>query len=388
MKEEQAQSPGQRRDYLLGQGANLTFTIAQAMAAVAVPILAVHSGHSPMVVGLIVALSAVSQTLARLGMGPMMSVFPTKYFITSAAGLLAVSCLILGLNGTLWAFITSQLLQGAARAYFWTGAQTHVVRDSASSVQALARLNIFQGVGQLIGPALAGVLGAVSLPMSLMVATGFAVLAIFPSFFLIRYEPFQKKAKAVGGCNGSLWANPGIRHAANMTGIAGAWRGILNSYVPVLLSSSGYSVGTIGGLVTATNLASLSGSACAGWAQRHGARFSLAIGGLTAGLGVAFVAFFPTPLVLAVLFLIASGWGAGLLQTVGPALAADEVDPEDRGRSIALIGTFRSMSLLISPLIGAGLLLVLPSVAVASGVAGIIVAAPALGAFLGSKPAE
>lgn len=376
------------RDHALSQVANVFFSIAQAMAAMLVPLLALQTGHAASTVGLIVALSAISQTIARLGMGRLMNVFPTKHFIVAAAALLAASCSALALSSALWAFVISQLLQGAARAYFWTGAQTHVVRASESSVTALSKLNMMQGAGQIAGPVLAGILGAWSLPISLWVAAGFSALAVVPAVMLIRFEPFKKRRHDISKAERSLWANPGIRTAANMTGIAGAWRGILNSYLPVILSASGYGVHAVGALITVTNLASLGGSASAKWAQNLGPRFSLGAGGSSAGLGLCLVAVFPVPVILAVLFLAVSGWGAGVLQTVGPALSADSVHPEDRGRSIALIGTFRSVSLLLSPLIGAGLVLIMPSIALATALSGGIVATPALAALKKPKPAE
>lgn len=377
-----------RWDHALSQVANVFFSMAQAMAAVVVPLLAVQAGHAPTTVGLIVALAAISQTIARLGMGRLMNFFPTKHFIVVAAALLAASCAVLAISHVMWAFVISQLLQGAARAYFWTGAQTHVVRASDSSVVALSKLNMMQGAGQLAGPLLAGILGVWSLPISLWVAAGFSAVAVVPAVMLIRFAPFKKRTHDLSEAPRSLWANPGIRIAGNMTGIAGGWRGILNSYLPVILSASGYGVHAVGILITVTNLSALGGSASAKWAQIRGPRFSLGAGGLSAGLGLCMVAFFPEPVILAVLFLVISGWGAGVLQTVGPALSADSVDAEDRGRSIALIGTFRSVSLLLSPLIGAGLVFVMPSVAIATAVSGAIVATPALAALKKSKSAE
>lgn len=381
MSEETLDSRRLRRDHVLSQAANLGFAVSQSMTAVVVPLLAVEVGHPVTIVGIIVAVSAVAQTIARLGMGAMMSRIPTKHFILTATVLLATSCFVLGISGALWAFVVSQLLQGAARAYFWTGSQTHVVRASDSAVSALSKLNVMQGVGQLIGPALAGTVGAWSLQVSLFTAGGLAMAATLPAMMLIRFEPFSRRSKGADGYRRRIWLRPGVGTAASMTAVAGAWRGILNSYLPVILTGAGYSVATAGALVTVTNFASLGGSAFAGWAQARGERFANVAGTLCTGVGLALVAFFPSVIVVTVLGLLVSGWGAGWLQTIGPALAADSVGEEERGRAIASIGIFRSVSLLISPLAAAGLVLVLPGPAVASGIAGIIISVPALVAF-------
>lgn len=372
-----------RRDHWLTQGMNLAFATGQAMAAVIVPLLAVQAGHAIEAVGLLVAVSAVSQTAARLGMGTMMSRIPTKHFLIAATVLLAVSCLVLGLSAELWAFVVAQLLQGAARAYFWTGAQTHVVRASESAVRALSRLNVMQGVGQLIGPALAGVIGAWSLQASLFAAAALAAFAIAPSIALLRFPPFasRKKKGSAGGDPRRIWRRPGVSTAASMTAVGGAWRGILNSYLPVILTAAGYSVPVAGALVALTNLASLGGSALSRSVSRLGARASNAIGTTSAGLGLAFASLFPAPLPVVIVALAISGCGAGILQTVGPALAADSVPADDRGRAIASIGTFRSVSLLLSPLATSALVLLLPSAAVASTVAGMLISSPALAAL-------
>lgn len=376
----QAVQTARAADYGRIQSTNFGFAIAQSMAAVAVPLLAVQAGHDARIVGVIVALAAVAQTLARLGMGRMMSRIPTKYFVAAAAVLLALSCGLLAFSTALWAFIVAQLLQGAARAYFWTGAQTHVVRASESSVSALARLNVLQGVGQLIGPAVAGILGGLSLQMSFASAAGVAAVALIPSLLLTRFDPFAKKKSRSSGRERFIWLRPGVRTAANMTAAAGAWRGILNSYLPLVLATAGYSVPMIGIIMTAVNLAALVGSALSERLQRRSEMLSSVGGILTTGLGLALACFFPTPLALVLPALFVSGLGAGILQTVGPALAADSVEPDEQGQALASIGIFRSVSLLASPLAVSGLILILPGAALASGVAGILMSTTALSA--------
>lgn len=71
-----------------------------------------------------------------------------------------------------------------------------------------------------------------------------------------------------------------------------------------------------------------------------------------------------------------SGIGAGVLQTVGPAIAAEKVHPEERGDALALTGTFRATALFLSPLAMAGLVTLAP-VTAALLAAGLLITAPA-----------
>ena len=75
--------------------------------------------------------------------------------------------------------------------------------------------------------------------------------------------------------------------------------------------------------------------------------------------------------------LLIAGLGGGILQTVGPALTADSVAPEERGDAIASNGTFRAATLLIAPL-GVGALVLAMPIGVALGIAGGVMLLPAL----------
>ncbi|WP_367640274.1 MFS transporter [Microbacterium sp. SYP-A9085] len=365
---------------------NITFSTAQGVIGIVVPLLAVHAGHPIGVVGIIVAISAVSQTVARVGMGALMSRFPTKYFIVVATILSVISCTVLWFSAALWAFVVQQLLQGVARAYFWTGAQTHVVRGSDSAVAALSRFNVVQGVGQLIGPVLAGVVGGWSLPGGMLIAAGLSGFALLPALALARFEPFAAKPRAKDGDGDGRWtSSPGVRTAASMTAVAGAWRGVLNSYLPVILTAAGHSIPVVGVLVTLTNLASLGGTAVAGRVQAKGPRVANMIGTASAGLGMAVAVLFPGPIMLVGVALAVAGAGAGVLQTIGLALAADSVGPDDRGRVIAVMGAFRSTCLLVSPLGTAGLVMLLPSASIAAGITSLVISTPAFVSLFSRK---
>ncbi|MEW1980231.1 MFS transporter [Citricoccus sp. NPDC079358] len=371
-------APAPRREDILSQTTIFLFSVALGMATVVVPLVATAAGYQLGAVGFLVGVSAITQIIARAGMGALMDRFSTRTFIFVALILLAASCVILGVTDELWAFVASQLLQGAARAYFFTGTQTHVVRATRPAVSALAIMNVTNGVGLLVGPFLAGIIGASSLTLALFIAAGITGPAVLSCAFLIRYDPFAKPRTDSVERTVPVWRRTGVMTAGWMGSTAGAWRGILNSYLPVLLTEAGHSIPVAGAMMALANLAALVGSAVATPVRRVGVRLSAVLGSALAVGGVASMAFLTPYLVPASAFLFISGVGAGILQTLGPALATEAVGPEERGRAIASIGTFRAISLLVTPMGIGALVFVLPSAALATAIVAVAVGIPAM----------
>jgi MFS family permease len=357
--------------------ATLLFCTALGMAGVAVPLAALQVGISATAIGILVALAGVSQMAARLSMGPLLRRFPDKRFIVLAAVALTASSGLLVVNTAIWAFTMCQLLQGLARALFWTGSQTHAVRAWPTAVGGLSVINVANGAGSLAGPALAGLLAAQSLGLSLLVAAAIGALGAVPAALLVRLPPFQPRAKDNRDGRSPMWRRPGVDAACAMTVGGGAWRGLMNSYVPVVLAHAGQAAPTIGALVTVGNSAALIGSAVSKWVQALGFRTSVLLGLLPAGIGIGLIGILPEKFAVVAATLLVAGLGAGVLQTVGPALAADTVEPEERGDAIASIGAFRAATLLLAPL-GVGALVLVMPIGAALGVAGALMIVPSV----------
>lgn len=352
----------------------VVFSCALGMASVALPLLALRSGYEPSQVGLLVASSALAQMSARVGMGAWMRRFPDWTFVLTAALLLAAS------NGaaaatTAWLpFVLLHVAQGVARAFFWTGSQTHVVRGDRTAVGALAVVNLASAAGLLVGPLAAGLIGARSLPTALAVAAGLALVAVGPALLLDRLPPFSPPKDRVPG---RIWRRPGV-NAGCWAGVsAGAWRGLLGSYVPVALEAARQSATTIGVLVAVANLAQLLASGAVGALRGGGLVRGFAAGALAAGVGTAALGLVADDALLAAVALAVSGLGAGTLQTIGPAVATDAVHREERGEAIAATGAFRAAALFVAPLGAAAVVTVAP-VAVALALGGALIVAPAV----------
>ncbi len=372
-----------RRDTVATAAGATIYSISLGAAVVALPLLALEAGYTGVQVGILVALSAVTQMLGRIGMGSWMNRFADWTFVIVATALLALSSALAALSTAVVPFVVAHFLQGFSRAFFWTGTQTHAVRGDRPAVRGMAIVNLSSATGLLLGPLVAGAIGEVSLPVALTVSAGLATVGLVPAALLDRLPPFSPPK---GSSQKRIWRRPGV-DAGCWAGVsAGAWRGLLGSYVPVALDAARTSTGLIGVLISIANAAQLAGSAAVARLGKRRLTQSLVIGAVAAGIGVGVVGFVAGNPIVAGLALAVSGLGAGVLQTAGPAVAVESVHPEERGAVMAASGTFRAAALLASPLAAAGLVAVAP-VSVALAVGGALILLPARWAWrLGRNP--
>lgn len=353
---------------------NVGYSFALAVTSVALPLQAVAAGYSAVEIGVLTAVSAIAQMTSRMFLGVLMRRVPDWLIIAAACVLLAASSLIVVVSTALAPFVAAQLMQGCSRACFWTGSQTHVVRGDGSSVRALASVNLIGNLGLLSGPVVAGFLIGTDADVALVVAALAAVVALAPTSRLYRLPPFQR---VVDRQPGRLWQRRGVWEGCYAGVTAGAWRGLLGSYVPLVLLHAGHGAVTVGALVTVANTAAILGA----WLVRHleaprRIHRTLLLGTPATGLAVAAVGPLAASAVLAGVALTLSGIAAGALQTLGPATAADAVHREERGEAIAVTGTFRAASLFVAPLATAAVVTVLP-IGAAMLVTGMAMALPA-----------
>jgi Sugar phosphate permease len=349
------------------------FNLATGISFVAVPLLALQARYTATQIGLLIALSAVSQMIARGFMGPLLRRRPDRVFVVTACVLTALSCGVLAVSTSVVAFVAAELAQGLARAMFWTGIQTHVVRAARTAVGGLTLVNIAGGVGSLVGPIVAGLLSEVSPEVALMGGVAVGVGSVVPAVMLIKLPVFEKARRE----SGMIWRRPGVSAACWTAVGTGTWKGVLNSYVPVALALASQSSTTIGILIATGNGACLLGTAVSGWVKRFGTNGSLLIGIVCTGAGTAAIGPTASLTIAVAIALVISGIGAGVLQTVGPAVAAEVVHPQEQGDVIASVGLFRAAALFAAPAGMAGMVLIAP-LSVAFVVVGGLVMLPAL----------
>ncbi|MBN0973737.1 MFS transporter (plasmid) [Rhodococcus pyridinivorans] len=374
-------------DRALSALAIILFSFALGTLSVVVPLLGVHAGYTPSEIGLLVAVAAIAQLITRLYMGALMRRIPDRSFLVGSGLMIAISCALLAISPAVVFFVASQLVQGIARAFFWTSSQTHAVRTSAAPVSGLRDVNLAAGIGALLGPTVAGYLWEASVQLPLMMGIVAGSVAVVPAALLIRFPPFAARPSSPTGRDVRLWRRPGVNAACWMNTGAGVWKSLLDSYVPLALSLAGQPAAVIGILLSIANATVLVGSTASGWVRRRGVRASLVIGMIATGLGLAAVGPFAGLTAPVAIALAISGIGAGVLQTVGPAIAAEKVHPEERGDALALTGTFRATALFLSPLGMAGLVTLVP-VTAALLAAGLLIITPAATTWRSNKDVD
>ncbi|MPZ82099.1 MAG: MFS transporter [Actinophytocola sp.] len=371
------------RDQAASAGGAALFSCSLGIASVALPLLALRTGYSAAEVGILTAVSAIAQMATRLVLGAVMRRIGDWVLIVGAGLTLGLSSGVVAISAAVVPFTIAELLQGVARACFWTGSQTHVVRGDRRAVGALAAINFVASLGLLGGPVLAGVLVESSGRFALVVGAAIACLALPPALLLDRLPPFSPPAERPPG---GIWRRPGVGVGCWAGVSAGAWRGLLSSFVPVALDAAGQTAAAVGVLVSVANGAALLGAAVVGRVRGSWVGRAFLLGSVAAGGGTALVTLAAGSAWSAAALLALSGLGAGALQTVGPAIATEAVHPQERGEAIAAAGTFRAAALFGGPIVVSGAVVLVP-LAAAMVAAGVLIAATAA-AVRGLVPAE
>lgn len=350
----------------------VAFSVGLGVGTVAIPLLALHAGYDPAAVGFLVATSAAAQLGLRLAMPWLLGRFADRTLIAVSSVCMLVAFSLLLISTAVVVFVTAQLLQGTARAIFWTSSQTHAVRSGGRPVDRLVDLNAAANVGTLVGPALAGTLAAFGLPFALVAAGVGATVAIAGTPLLLRLDAYDRRRSA--GTTGLL-RRDGVDVACWSSLVSGGWWAMLGSYIPVILIGAGLGPGAVGWLVTLSEGASIVGIlALRGLAPRR-IRPAVVIGSFGTAAALIAMALAPSDTIVYGLILVLGGVASGTTTTLGPALASLAATADEQGDALSLTGVFRAAALLATPA-AVGALLAIASLAAAMSLLGVVLGAP------------
>jgi MFS family permease len=362
---------GWGRESMVATASILGFALALSSAGLVVPLLAVAAGYDFTAVGILTAVSAISQLGFRLLLPWLLTRFPDRTLIVAANVMIAASFLVLLANLSIVAFAVAQLLQGAARALFWTASQTHAVRGRGGVVRSLALVQTMGNVGQLAGPPVAGLIASQSLQAALVFAAVLAIVGLVSGIGMATLPTFPRQDRAG---QPRIWRRPGVDLACWASYSAGGWRAMLMSFVPVGLAAAGQPPEVIGFLLMAAEGSGLAATALLLRRRPPDVHRALQLAVLFVAASLIVFPIVTGSVLFAALTLAVGGVGSGLLMSLGPALASESVAPEERGEVLAVAGTFRAVALLVTHAAAAAALTVvtLPI--------GLLVAAVAIGA--------
>jgi hypothetical protein len=269
-------------------------------------------------------------------------------------------------------FVASEILQGVARGLFWSSLQVEATRGRRFGLDGLARLNLVSGVGRLIGPLLAGMLLTTALANVLAVsgATGLLAASVVP----LAQQRSRSRAAGRAKSMGSPVRLGQVRGGMVVSTLAGAWSGVLTSYVPVVLAASGQPANTIGVLVAVANAGALVGSMLLLRGSEQVRRLWPVIA-CAIPAGVALIGWVSVSKVLGGAVLLLAGVVAGILQPLGPAVGGRNLSGTDRQKAVATVGASRAVSMFCIPG-GIALLLLAVPLDPALTIAGVALAGP------------
>jgi hypothetical protein len=292
---------------------------------------------------------------SRLALPWMLATFLDRTLMIVSMLLIAVSAVALLVIGGLGGFVVAQGAQGLARGTFHTASQTHAVRGSGVPSRRLAFTHTTAQLGHLIGPALAGAVAVVSLEATLWLTVGIGIAFAGLGVTLAAWPPY---ARAPRSERRPIWRRADLGTAAWGGSLGGLWRGLSESYIPVILKSRGIGDTRIGLLLSLADAAGFATTAAvARWGGTDVRRFVPFVASILAGAVAAFPHASGTFAFAGLM--MAGGSAGGVGGVLGTAVAHASVEETEQGAAISLVGTYRSASRLVTPAAVGGALSVL-----------------------------
>ncbi|THG33308.1 MFS transporter [Naasia lichenicola] len=372
-----------KRELYLTYALNAAYALSLGISGVMLTFIALDQGLDIAQIGLLSTLSAAAQMGARLPLGFALRFLSDRFVLLVALSLFALSMVFVLIIPGVIGLVLAHFLQGGSRAGFWTASQTHVIRASGTAARGLARSNIITSTCSLIGPLIAGWLAGIDLVIGEWTVLALALAGLAIVLAMTAFPVFNPPKNPEAG---QVRSRFGVRFASLGSLAGGAWAVISATYVPIVFTAADWNEVAIGAVIALANGALLASNLFCGRLAIERFVPVLRIGSVLVGLGISGLALIGVAPAVSVALLILSGAGMGTVMTIGPALAAESVHPEERGQAMAITGSYRAGALLGVPLVVTAASLVLP-IAPILLVLGIAVGGPA--AFFGAtRPAR
>ncbi len=279
------------------------FALGYSIATPAIPVFAKSFETSFGIASLVIVVHALGGLMAAVPTGFLVDRMGRRPVLIAGPILVAVSSSLTALAQSFAELLVYRLIGGAAME-MWRQARLAIIADIGKRSQRGRQMSGMigtEGAGRLIGPALGGLLAAWSIRVPFIAHAVLALLAIVPSFFLVRESaPTETKSaaktseehldtKAVVG----LMLDAKYRGFLCAQFFASMTRGVLWGGTLLLYATFAYDVGPqgLGGLATMSTIVGIPITLSCGYLMdRFGRKTTMVPGFASMALGLFFLA--------------------------------------------------------------------------------------------------
>ena len=305
---------------------------------------ALQLGVPPEGLGLLAAAFSLAPLVVALWIGRLVDRRGEMVFVLGGTVVMAVSTFVIAISANVALLTLGYALVGLGHLVMVVGTQSLVARGSAASGydRAFGHLSFSASVGQLSGPAIAGLIAGQGSPdetVRAIVVAGALSVAGIPLILAIRPPRAPRAAdgaEVVRPPLTSILRQPGIVRAILVSTTVLSAIDIVVIYMPALGEERGWAASLVGGLLAARAGASMVSRLFLGrLADRFGRRLLL-LGSMSLAT-VALVALPFAPSVEATfVIMVAAGLGLGLGQPLTMSWVAAEASPGTRATALSV----------------------------------------------------
>jgi MFS family permease len=279
------------------------FALGYSIATPAIPVLAKSFDTGFGVASLVIVVHALGGLVAAVPTGFLVDRAGRRPILFAGPVLMAAASWLTALAHSFPELLAYRFIGGAAME-MWRQARLAIIADVGKRRQRgrqMSGMVGIEGAGRLLGPALGGFLAAWSIRVPFMAHGALALLAIVPSFFLVR-----ESAPSVNRTNGrnteesldtqallALMLDPRYRGFFCAQFFASMTRGVLWGGTLLLYATFAYGVGPkgLGGLATTSTIVGIPITLSCGYLMdRFGRKTTMVPGFMFISLGLWFLA--------------------------------------------------------------------------------------------------
>jgi MFS family permease len=306
---------------------------------------ALQLGVPPEGLGLLAASFSLAPLVIALSIGRLVDRRGEMLFVLGGTAVMAASTFLIAIAGNVALLTLGYALVGLGHLVMVVGTQSLVARGSAAAGydRAFGHLSFSASVGQLAGPAIAGLIAGQGSPdetIRAIVVAGFLSLAGLPLILAIRppraVRPAGDAETVARLPLSSILRQPGIVRAILVSTTVLSAIDIVVVYMPALGEDRGWAASLVGALLAVRAGASMASRLFIGrLSDRFGRRLLLIVSMSVSAVALIALPFAPSAEATFVV-MIAAGLGLGIGQPLTMSWVAAEATPGTRATALSV----------------------------------------------------